>query len=386
MKTEINQGKTNQATAERLLFLSCVLAYFPSMVISNIAGLKINYILALCLISLTFTSLALKQFKIEWLYFFLLSMLFILLKTILIGTYNLKPVLISIIGFPIVFRFIELYKRLPLQIKRIAFLATISISIIFCIILVLQFLNILPNKLGNISFVNTAGVSITGEYSSEERPSAYFYHPYDAALAIMPLIVFLRYSKTPYLVSLFLATLITFILGLKVLIIFTILFFLINTKFIEKIKPIWILVFFIILGTSLISILNLSFSSQIISITAGRLFIWDLMLEEYQSNATLLNYIFGYNRDLLASSPGWLKEDTYTPHNQFLFSVFYAGGALFIVFLFLFLRLINFEKKLIPVIALMVPTFAMTGDLMVFMGFWVCMTHVYIIVSYNEAD
>jgi len=351
--------------------------------ISNIIAIKINYVFALLIISISLLAFLRKK-----IHAFALALVFIviLIKSLVYGLYGIKPVLVALMGSLTAIHFIKVFNDCSDGDKKLFLQVTLFNGLLVALIVVGQALGILPSAIGAISFVNTAGFNILGEYSSGERPSGYFYHPYDTALALIPIIVAAKFLVGwARVIGIAGAGVVSIMLGLKVLIVFTVLLFstpLVLSKYTNKNN---IITLYVGLMLGMLAVTGVEFSESLISMTAGRLYIWEIMMGEYILNSSAGSVVFGYNADLLINSLFWDGDESYTTHNQYLYTIIYMGLTLFSLFVYIFSKLLVISKELNLIILLMFITFALSGDLIVFLGFWICLAQVYVMLSWYSA-
>lgn len=361
------------------LLVILVILYFPSMMISNMIALKINYIVAMIAFSIAFY-FACKNKKNLLILCSLLIMIFI--KVMTLGFYGLRPLMITVLGSILVISFTESFEKIGVDKKERCIKFIIGFSFSVCLIIIFQKLNILPVSIGKMKFLNTAGYNIFGEYESSYRVSSYFYHPYDTALAILPLlVVLLRNPWHKAIIPVFLISIVLLMLGLKILIVFSLAFMLLNQRManFSGVGHVFALIFLL---TALVMIIPFAdLSSESISFSAGRLLIWKIMIIEWFEKSTLMNILMGLNFDILSRSLMWAPDESYTPHNQFLYNVVYLGVIFCFYFWYLFYKVLLISSNLNVFIILMMLTFCNTGDLFSFLGFWVSLSLVYATLS-----
>jgi len=367
------------------IYIYAVLAYMPVMMLSNIVGVKINYFLAF-LIAVMAVEKAFLRKSTSILFMFIVFVL--VLKVFGVGWYGVKPVIICLFGSLVVYRFVECFKALSAQSKIFVNKIIMTCSLAVFLVLVMQYFGLIPNKVGAMNFVNTAGIDIFGEYSDRERPSAYFYHPYDTALSIMPLIVWLYYRGvgfSGYFFGLSASLVIAFVLGLKVFVLFCFLLFFLK-KIEGRVGAFFVVLFYVFLMFSFYFVSLFDYTDQAVSISAGRLYIWGLMTDVYLSGLGWFDFILGSGKDLLFGSYYWDYEDTYTPHNLYLFSFYYMGFVLVVAFLIMLYKLLDYERSIVYVFFILMISLAVTGDLMVFLAFWVFICQAYAVIFFNRVE
>ena len=352
------------------------------MLISNVIGIKLNYLIAMLIVPASVYSFSDKKKNITLL--FVITIL-VVIKIFIYGTYGLKPFLIALLGPLIVYKFItcinnSTFKHIELYLKII-----LSTGCFVVFIIVMQKLSIIPNSVGEMSFVNTAGMGLLGELDTGERPNGFFYHPYDTALCLVPLISFSLFFKgyRRYL-GFLISCLIAVTLSLKILFAFVIVIFLIPNRFYDYFHSKLIVVIFIFLIPLMLYLTQLNYSEFMNAMTAGRLFIWEIMISEFFSNISFGYIMLGYDADLLGNSLFWEGDETFTTHNQYLNSFMYMGVIFTSLMLLTFHSILQQSKLLNFIIVMSMFTFALTGDLFIFLSFWIAISQVYVIDVYLQ--
>ena len=365
------------------LFIYLVLFYFPSMMLSNIVAIKLNYVFALLIMS--FSLLAFLRKKIHAVAM-VIALILVLIKSLVYGVYGIKPLIIALMGSLTVIHFIKVFDDCSKDDKNHFLQITFFNGLLVALIVIGQTLGFLPSAIGAITFVNTAGFNLLGEYSSGARPSGYFYHPYDTALALIPIIAAAKLiTGWGRVIGAVGAVVISIMLGLKILMIFTVLLLIIPLVLSKYANKNNVIILYVGLMFGMLIVTGTRFSEFLISMSAGRLYIWEIMMEQYIHNSSAGSVMLGYNEDLLINSLFWDGDESYTTHNQYLYTIIYMGLTLFTLFIYIFSKLLVINKELNLIILLMFITFALSGDLVVFLGFWVCLSQVYVMLSWRSA-
>ena len=348
---------------------------------ANILGLKVNLIFAGGLLLLSVLHFIRYRLNVV---LFSVFILLIVIKVASLGFFGLKELLVVMFG-PLIFAyFTDFFDKLGTRNKYRIFKLTIVISASVCLIVVLQDSGILPHKIGAMTFVNATGYDISGEFSGKIRPSAYLYHPYDTALAMVPFLSFLMLhwltNKARFFLFVLFVLFAVYSLGLKVLYIYVFfcllfLFFRMNEQVGKKAVyaciAFWVFV--------VVSIILGKYLNEYIGFSAGRFFIWDIMLDFYLQDVSAMTLLFGYNQDILSNHPFWDSDETYTTHNQYLYLVIHLGWLFTIAFIYLLSKVLDKGKMISFFILLLFCSFALTGDLFVFLTCWVCLCQLYVI-------
>lgn len=366
----------------RWIIITAILSYFPLLIAANVLQLKVNYIVAG-----TAIFLSLYYFVKRRRNFILLTLMFFLIciKVLLLGGFGVKSLVIVICG-PLLFEcFSNSFNGLNNKDKNFIFKSIMLIGGFISLVIALQRFGVFPHQIGAMRFLSVVGYDITGEYVGGVRPTAFFYHPYDTALSILPVLTFLMlsycFNRYVYILGCAVSLFVTYSLGLKVLYLYVFLVFVVfHLRLHRYAGPVVVyIVYFLLMAGTLILSSN-DYVSEIVGYTAGRLYIWNIMVEHFLYEFSFIDFLFGYNQDILSISFRWEGDESYTPHNQYLYSLLYLGFVFTAIFLYLLWRVVCISKFLSILVIVMCVTFAVTGDLFIFFAFWVCLAQLHVIV------
>lgn len=371
------------ANAQKNIFILLIILYTPILAISNIVGVKINYLIAGFIITASLIHCIKKRrvFIIILCY----AILFIL-RFIILGNYGLKENIIFICGPLIFITFFDYYENTSVPIKKVFLKITIILSILLIIIIIGQFSNIIPNMTGKMALMNKAGYNIIGDFVQIERPSAFLYHSYDTALGLIPIITFLFYKICNKKILLFItyicSLLLAYIINLKILFIYLSILFILTLLSKNKILNYKFLILTSLLMFAVtISFSFINFDQEIIGYSSGRLYIWNLMLNHFINDINFIFIFLGYNIDILSNNLYWRLDESYSTHNQYLNIIIYSGISFFAIFIHNFFLIFKKTKILNNFIFAMIISFAFTGDLFLFTSFWTCLCLTYLLIS-----
>lgn len=352
------------------------------LVVSNITGVKINYFATLVL-ALYSVSFALKDLKLMIIIFF--AIMIIGGKYVFFGEFSIKEMFVILVG-PLIFnRFISDYQSISLHYKNNVFNVIVIIGFFIVSTVILQYHSVIPMSLGEMNFLNVVGVTVFGEVNESFRPSAYFYHPYDTALSIIPilsfsLLIFFDKKKITSLMLLIITCYAVYCLQLKIMYVFAFLLFFYVVYFYRfTIDKKVFLFLFLILTCQVIYVGAQDYSQEEIAFSAGRLVMWRLYIEDFFYDMSFSRIMFGLEQNPLERSVLWTGDEFFSAHNLYLFILVNTGFLFF--FLFMFLKQTNLNKNRLVdfCIFVMMITFAYTGDLMVYTSYWVCISCLYVI-------
>lgn len=366
------------------IFPILVSLYPLTLIISNITAFKFNFILAIILLILSINT-ELRTFKFAAIIAFALSFIFV--KFGIYGDYSIKEMIVLLFG-PLLFnRFVSDFDNLNTHERNVLFYTVSMIGFIVSFFIILQFFDIIPMTLGQMEFLNIVGMNVFGEYDLSFRPSAYFYHPYDTSLAIVPILAFsvIWISRRLSFHSLLLFSVVVmavYSLQLKVLygfvlFIFLFSFFLRNFK----IKKIYFFCLALLLTILVLYFSVGDYSREEVSYSAGRLIIWKFNFEEFFGDFTILKSLFGLSENPLESNMSWSNDEFFSMHNLYMFLIINTGFLFTVIFIYLKQSTLNKSSLVDFCIAIMMFTFAFTGDLMVFTSYWICISCLYVISS-----
>ena len=366
------------------IFPILVSLYPLTLIISNITAFKFNFILAIILLILSINT-ELRTFKFAAIIAFALSFIFV--KFGIYGDYSIKEMIVLLFG-PLLFnRFVFDFDNLSTHERNVLFYTVSMIGFIVSFFIILQFFDIIPMTLGQMEFLNIVGMNVFGEYDLSFRPSAYFYHPYDTSLAIVPILAFsvIWISRRLSFHSLLLFSVVVmavYSLQLKVLygfvlFIFLFSFFLRNFK----IKKIYFFCLALLLTILVLYFSVGDYSREEVSYSAGRLIIWKFNFEEFFGDFTILKSLFGLSENPLESNMSWSNDEFFSMHNLYMFLIINTGFLFTVIFIYLKQSTLNKSSLVDFCIAIMMFTFAFTGDLMVFTSYWICISCLYVISS-----
>lgn len=365
---------------KNMLFLMAVVFYPITLIISNIASFKLNYIAALVIIISAFKDSISdkKTFLI-----IILCFIFLFLKFSIYGDFSVKEIIVLLFG-PLVFnKFTNDFDRLDCSQRKTIVNLVKYTGVLFCLLVIFQFYNYIPMTLGSMDFLNIVGMSVFGDYDFSYRPSAYFYHPYDTSLAIIPflafaIVFFIQNKCVSSMAFLTISLIAVYCLQLKVLYGFSLCLFL----FFFFLKSIQLRkIYFFSLGVFLTLLVFYfavgEYSREEVSYSAGRLIIWKYNFEEYFDSITVGKIIFGLSANPLENNVLWSNDEFFTTHNLYLFLVVNTGLIFTPVFVYLKAMTINKSFLVDFCIIMLMMTFAFTGDLMIFTSYWICISCIY---------
>lgn len=360
--------------------LPFIVSFYPLiLVISNILDVKLNYPFACILILISIRE---SFFSNKTKIIISICFLLVFLKYSFYGLYSIKEMVVLLFGPLIFLSFVRAFNNMTERSKAFIYNNIIATAVLVSVIVIGQYLGFLPMTLGRMEFLNVVGMDIWGEYSYDFRPSSYFYHPYDTALAMLPLLAFIGATKKIGKDLLLAASLIvtaSLALQLKVFFGFSIFFLLISYFLNVKIpKFVFTLLFFIMcfqvvyLGMSV-------FEQEDIAYTAGRLLIWKVNLDSFIHDGLFSNLILGLKENPLSYNTLWQTDEFFMTHNIFLFLIVNCGILFFALFLYLNNLCVNIDKNVDKAVLILLITLGTTGDLMVFSQYWVVLCSIYCI-------
>ena len=334
-----------------------------SYVISSLSGVKLNY-LSLFLLFVCSSFLVYKSSRLDFIFLALATFLAILM--FLVGSFGFESYFSFIIGYSVLNASVfESRRQAALLFHGIAFRRSfVVISLVFSLVVVFQFLGVLPVTVWNLEFQNAASTSFLGEGFRFIRPNGFFYHPYELCLFLTGLLFYLfRIRRLSLMVFIYVP--LNFMLFLKSWLLATLLF--LAAYILRRLRNFW---FRVMLYSSIIVVcvffvldLYLQFGDTLLS---GRVNLWYVYFSVYREDYGLLDYIIGPNFHPLVKSNLWLNDYVPGAHNQFVsFFVFWGilGVSFCIILLFrLFYKYGRELKDELFFLMVIVFTMGMSGE------------------------
>ena len=246
----------------------------------------------------------------------------------------------------------------------------------------LQFFNVLPITIGNLTFSNSVVSGFSEDMLGFSRPNGYFYHPYDLAIFLSPFIYWFCVNKRNG--GLLGSAVLVYFIYLKSLILWFALAMLSRLLPRSVISKSWLVVGLTMLTAIFVTGLSIAYADK--DFTAGRIYLWSLYIQDYLTGG-VASVMFGLPRDEISVSRILNSDALFLPHNQVLFFALFGGGALVLLYSYLF----NFTLKALDYVmhghytkiylVVCFITLGVTGDLSIMFPFWVAACVATIIFS-----